>query len=185
MRSMLHKASAKPAGQRVIVVRPLPSDRLKGLVRIGPLTLPAALGRGGVTAFKREGDGGTPRATMAVLSGFRRGGMLTPDGAGLALQRVSCRDGWCDAPGHAAYNSHVRLPFPASHETLVRDDVLYDFGFVLDWNIRSRRRGAGSAIFLHVARPGFPPTQGCIALSRRDMLRFMPLLRRGAVIRVE
>jgi L,D-peptidoglycan transpeptidase YkuD (ErfK/YbiS/YcfS/YnhG family) len=185
VRSMLHKPPAKRTGPRVIAVRPSPSDRRKGLVRIGPVTVPAALGRGGVTAFKREGDGGTPRATMAVLSGFRRGGMLTPDGAGLALQRVSCRDGWCDAPGHGAYNRPVRLPFPASHETLVRNDLLYDFGFVLDWNIRSRRRGMGSAIFLHVARPGFPPTQGCIALSRRDMLRIMPLLRLGTIIRVQ
>mgnify|MGYP005988560651 CR=1 FL=1 len=185
MRSMLHKASAKRARHRVISVRPSPINPLRGLVRVGPVTLPAALGRGGVTGFKREGDGGTPRASMAILSGFRRGGMLTPDGAGLKLQRVGHRDGWCDAPGHGAYNRPVRLPFAASHETLIRNDVLYDFGFVLDWNIRSRRRGMGSAIFLHVARPGFPPTQGCIALSRRDMLRLMPLLRRGAVIRVE
>lgn len=185
MRPMLHKPSPERSRTRTFMVRVSPSDRSKALVRIGPVTLPAALGRGGVTAFKREGDGGTPRAAMAVLAGFRRGGMLTPDHAGLTLRRVGRRDGWCDAPGHAAYNRHVRLPFPASHETLLRNDILYDFGFVLDWNIRSRRRGAGSAIFLHVARPGFPPTEGCIALKRRDMLRLMPLLGRGSIVRVE
>ena len=168
-----------------LTVRVSPSDRLKALVSFGPVTVQAALGKGGVIAFKREGDGGTPRATMAVLSGFRKGGLLTPDHAGLPLRRVGGHDGWCDAPAHACYNRPVRLPFPASHETLVRDDVLYDFGFVLDWNIRSRRRGSGSAIFLHVAKPGFPPTQGCIALKRRDMLRLMPLLRRGTIVRVE
>lgn len=185
MRSMLQKSPAKPVRNRTFVVRVSPTDRLKALVRFGPVTLRAALGRGGVTAFKREGDGGTPRAAMAVLTGFRRAGMLTPDKAGLKLQRVGQGDGWCDAPGHAAYNRHVRLPFPAGHETLLRDDVLYDFGFVLDWNIRSRRRGMGSAIFLHVAKPGFPPTQGCIALDRRDMLRIMPFIRRGTILRVE
>ena len=185
MRSMLHKPSLKGPETRTIMVRPSPINRLRALVRIGPLTFQAALGRGGVTAFKREGDGGTPRAAMVVLAGFRRGGMLTPDRAGVSLQRVGSKDGWCDAPGNAAYNRHVRLPFPASHETLLRDDVLYDFGFVLDWNFRSRRRGAGSAIFLHVAKPGFPPTQGCIALKRGDMLRIMPLLKRGTMIRVE
>lgn len=185
MRSMLQKTPAKPVRNPTFLVRVSPTNRLQALVRYGPVTLRAALGGGGVTSFKREGDGGTPRAAMAVLAGFRRGGMLTPDHAGLALHRAGCRDGWCDAPGHAAYNRHVRLPFPASHETLLRDDVLYDFGFVLDWNIRSRRRGMGSAIFLHVARPGFPPTQGCIALDRRDMLRLMPFIRRGTVLRVE
>jgi L,D-peptidoglycan transpeptidase YkuD (ErfK/YbiS/YcfS/YnhG family) len=185
VRSMLQKSPAKPARRHTLLARVSPTDRLQALVRVGPLTLRAALGRGGVTAFKREGDGGTPRAAMAVLTGFRRGGMLTPDNAGLTLHRAGRRDGWCDVPGHAAYNRHVRLPFPAGHETLIRDDVLYDFGFVLDWNIRSRRRGMGSAIFLHVARPGFSPTQGCIALSRRDMLRIMPFIRRGTIVRVE
>lgn len=154
------------------------------MVRFGPLSFRAALGRGGITTFKREGDGATPRAAMAVLSGFRRGGMLTPERCGIALDRVGEQDGWCDAPAHAAYNRHVRLPFATSHETLIRDDVLYDFGFVLDWNIVSRRRGGGSAIFLHVAKPGFPPTQGCVALSRRDLLRLMPFISRGTIVRV-
>lgn len=185
VRPKLHKLTGKRVRTSTIMVRKSPTDRLRGLVRIGPVTLQAALGRGGITAFKREGDGGTPLAKMAVLSGFRRGGMLTPDRAGIALRRVNDNDGWCDAPNHADYNRHVRLPFAASHETLIRNDSLYDFGFVLDWNIVSRRRGAGSAIFLHIAKPGFPPTQGCIALQRRDMLRLMPFLKRGTVIGVE
>lgn len=185
VRLKLHKLTGKRVRTSTIMVRKSPTDRLRGLVRIGPVTLQAALGRGGITAFKHEGDGGTPLAKMAVLAGFRRGGMLTPDRAGIALRRVNNKDGWCDAPDHAAYNRHVRLPFAASHETLIRNDSLYDFGFVLDWNIVSRRRGAGSAIFLHVAKPGFPPTQGCIALQRRDMLRLMPFLKRGTVIGVD
>ncbi|MDF1608230.1 L,D-transpeptidase family protein [Hoeflea sp. YIM 152468] len=179
-----NKASKGRVQASPITVRRSPIDPLRAMVRCGPVSLPAALGRGGIVSFKREGDGGTPRASMAVLSGFRRAGMLTPDRAGVALQRVNRKDGWCDAPDHAAYNRHVRLPFSASHETLIREDVLYDFGFVLDWNITSRKRGAGSAIFLHVAKPGFPPTQGCIALHRRDLLRLMPYLRRGTVVRV-
>ncbi len=182
--STLYKPLLKRRSTGILMVRVSPRDRLKALVQFGPLPFQAALGRGGVTSFKREGDGGTPRARMAVLSGFRKGGMLTPDRAGLKLRRVGGRDGWCDAPGHGRYNRPVRLPFPASHETLLRNDVLYDFGFVLDWNIRSRRRGMGSAIFLHVAKPGFPPTEGCIALKRGDMLRLMPLIRRGTVVRV-
>lgn len=182
--STLYRPLLKRRSTGILMVRVSPRDRLKALVQFGPLTFQAALGRGGVTSFKREGDGGTPRARMAVLSGFRKGGMLTPDRAGLKLRRAGGRDGWCDAPGHGRYNRPVRLPFPASHETLLRNDVLYDFGFVLDWNIRSRRRGMGSAIFLHVAKPGFPPTEGCIALKRGDMLRLMPLIRRGTVVRV-
>lgn len=184
MRLMLQKRPPNRLKPRTIAIRAAPGNRLQAIVRFGSLSFAAALGRGGITVFKREGDGATPRAAMAVVGGFRRGGLLTPDRSGIFLDRVEERDGWCDAPAHAAYNRPVRLPFPASHETLVRDDVLYDFGFVLDWNFSSRRRGAGSAIFLHVARPGLPPTQGCVALKRRDLLRLMPFIRRGTIIRV-
>ena len=184
-RPKLRKNEAGDGEFRTVMVRRSPGDSRKAVVRFGPLLFRAALGRGGVSGFKREGDGVTPVARMRVLSGFRRGGMLTPDRAATALMRTGAKDGWCDAPVHAAYNRQVRLPFPASHETLIRDDILYDFGFVLDWNVVSRRRGMGSAIFLHVAKPGYPPTQGCIALSRRDLLCLMPYLRRGTLIRVD
>ncbi|OCW58930.1 L,D-transpeptidase family protein [Hoeflea olei] len=169
---------------RTLSVRTRPGDRLRALVKAGPLVFPAALGRGGVTSFKREGDGATPRAVMAVVGGFRRGALREPDRCGIALFRTRADDGWCDQPAHPAYNRPVRLPFAASCETLQRSDALYDFVFVLDWNFRARQRGAGSAIFLHVARPGYLPTEGCIALSRRDLKRLMPLLRRGSRIRV-
>jgi L,D-peptidoglycan transpeptidase YkuD (ErfK/YbiS/YcfS/YnhG family) len=163
----LHRPAGKGIAPNMIVVRRAPLDPRQAIVRCGPLAFRAALGRGGINIRKREGDGVTPRAQMRVLAGFRRGGMLTPDRSGIGLSRAGASDGWCDAPDHGAYNRPVRLPFRASHETLIRDDVLYDFGYVLDWNMVSRRRGAGSAIFLHVAKPGFPPTQGCIALKRR------------------
>jgi len=183
--STLYKPLLKRRSTGILMVRVSPRDRLKALVQFGPLTFQAALGRGGVTSFKREGDGGTPRARMAVLSGFRKGGMLTPDRAGLKLRRAGGRDGWCDAPGHGRYNRPVRLPFPASHETLLRNDVLYDFGFVLDWNIRSRRRGMGSAIFLHIARADYAPTEGCVALAEADLRRLLARCGSETILRVE
>jgi L,D-peptidoglycan transpeptidase YkuD (ErfK/YbiS/YcfS/YnhG family) len=36
----------------------------------------------------------------------------------------------------------------------------------LDHNTRPRIAGRGSAVFVHLARPGFGPTAGCIALER-------------------
>ena len=106
--------------------------------------------------------------------------MARPKSA-LAVRRVRAGvDGWCDAPDHAAYNRHVRLPFPASAESLARDDRLYDVVVVLDWNCRRRARGRGSAIFFHVAKPGYPPTEGCIAVAPRDMAKLAPFLTRRA-----
>ncbi len=100
------------------------------------------------------------------------------------MRPIRERLGWCDQPGDRSYNRPVLLPYPASHERMMRDDRLYDAVLVLDWNIRQRRRNKGSAIFLHLARPGFAPTEGCIAVSRRTMARLLPLLSRQSVVRV-
>jgi len=91
-------------------------------------------------------------------------------------------DGWCDAPDDANYNRLVRLPYRASSEVMRRNDALYDIGFILDWNISSTSKKRGSAIFLHLARENLTPTQGCIVLERRDMVRLLPYLRRNRKI---
>jgi len=134
------------------------------------LRLRCAIGRGGITTAKREGDGASPAGRHRLLGGYYRadGGRPHPASA-LPLRRLPSTLGWCDAPGHPAYNRPVRLPFKASHEQMWRADRLYDVVLVIDWNIAPRRRGAGSAIFLHQAHPDYAPTAGCVALSPRDM----------------
>lgn len=146
--------------------------------------MPCALGRAGTTIFKREGDGATPVARMPLLGVYLRSGRLLGIRPALPKHRSNARSGWCDAPAHPAYNRPVRLPFPASCETLQREDRLYDLIVVLDWNIRQRQRGKGSAIFLHLAREGYAPTEGCVAVSPDDMRRLAPFLRKGARLTV-
>jgi L,D-peptidoglycan transpeptidase YkuD (ErfK/YbiS/YcfS/YnhG family) len=102
----------------------------------------------------------------------------------LPVQRIRRMDGWCDAPGDRNYNRPVRHPYPASAERLWRDDALYDMVVVLRHNQRPRLRGRGSAIFMHVARPGYLPTEGCIALERGHLLRVLERLRPGSVVEV-
>jgi L,D-peptidoglycan transpeptidase YkuD (ErfK/YbiS/YcfS/YnhG family) len=54
----------------------------------------------------------------------------------------------------------------------------------MDWNISCRARNRGSAIFFHLIKPGYEPTAGCVAVSRRNMQRLLPFLRKGTVVRV-
>lgn len=169
---------------KTILVRPVAGNRSRAIVQVGPLRLPAALGRSGRTSRKREGDGATPIAAMPLLHGFLRGDRLRAPASGLSLRRIRPSMLWCDAPGHPSYNRLVRAPFRPSHEEMRRADELYDICLVLDWNVTSRRRHCGSAIFFHLARPGYEPTAGCIAVARRDMLRILPYLRRGTTVRV-
>ena len=86
----------------------------------------------------------------------------------LPLAKIRADDGWCDEPADRNYNRPVRLPYSASAETMLRNDELYDVAIVLDWNIRRRARGLGSAVFLHIAPPGHPPTEGCVAIAPRE-----------------
>ncbi|WEX09847.1 L,D-transpeptidase family protein [Chelativorans sp. AA-79] len=185
------KRQGTPASDRrpkapVLKVSTRPGDRSRGLLAIGGLVFACALGRSGVSAFKREGDGATPLATMRPQRIYfrpdRRSGGIGP--ARLPVLPIRPDLGWCDAPCNANYNRPVRLPIAASHERMLRQDRLYDVCVVLDWNIRPRKRGAGSAIFLHIAREGMMPTEGCIAVSPRDMARLLRFLSRRTRIAV-
>lgn len=171
-------------GLRMIDVRAKPGHKTRGLLIAGNLVMECALGKGGISIFKREGDGATPLANMRLLSGYWRGdkGRLPP--TRLALKPIRSNDGWSDAVGDANYNRPVKRPYGKSHEHMWRADQLYDVCIVMDWNIVPRRRNCGSAIFFHLARPGYLPTEGCIALKRADMLRLLPSLSSQTVIRV-
>lgn len=169
---------------KTIDVRRDPKNPSKGFLRVGGLTLRAALGRSGIGILKREGDGRTPRAQMRLVAGFWRVDRCAKPSTRLPLVPISQNMSWCDAPRHGAYNRLVRLPIAASHERMFRDDHLYDICIVMDWNYTARRRGAGSAIFLHLARRGYKPTEGCIALAERDMRRLLAVIGRETVIRV-
>lgn len=129
-----------------------------------------ALGRSGVkpAADKREGDGASPAGVFAVRRVLYRPDRGAPVTRLPALP-IAPDDGWCDDPGDLAYNRPVRRPYPASCEALWRDDGLYDRLVILGHNDDPPSAGLGSAIFLHIARPDYAPTEGCVALSAADM----------------
>lgn len=102
----------------------------------------------------------------------------------LPVKPITPRDGWCDAPADRNYNRPVPLPYPASHERLWRGDHLYDLVIVLGYNDKPRSLGRGSAIFMHLARRSYAPTEGCIALARGDMLKLLAWLKPGDAVRV-
>ncbi len=144
-----------------------------GLLRFQGGIYRCAIGKGGRRADKREGDGATPIGLLPLRHLLYRADRLAPPRAAVQVAPIAPDDGWCDDPSHADYNTQIRLPHPARHEVLWRNDAIYDVIGVLGWNDAPVMRGRGSAIFLHVARPGFTPTEGCIALELRDLLRLL------------
>ena len=136
-------------------------------------TLPCALGAGGVTADKREGDKATPVGRFPLRRVLFRPDRVTRPATDLPVAPMAPDDGWCDDPDDRLYNQPVKRPYAASHESLWRDDHVYDVILVLGHNDAPPVPGAGSAIFLHVARDGFRPTEGCVALRLDDVLALL------------
>ena len=163
-----------------LIVRP---SRVSGSpsaarIHIGPLTLRAAIGKGGLSHRKREGDGKTPIGTFQLRGGYYRGDRMlrlccTP---GLKLLRSNM--GWCDQAGTGLYNRWIEAGHRFSHERMWRDDHVYDVVFPTSHNESPRIQGAGSAIFFHLARPDYAGTEGCVAISAADMRRLLPRLGR-------
>jgi L,D-peptidoglycan transpeptidase YkuD (ErfK/YbiS/YcfS/YnhG family) len=132
------------------------------------------IGAGGATSDKREGDQCTPLGVWPLRRVFYR-----PDrtAAPITRQPIISMDkfmGWSDdSKDTEHYNRLVSLPYPGGHETLWRDDNVYNIVVELGYNDDPPVPGLGSAIFLHVAQPDFAPTQGCVALCASDLLELL------------
>jgi L,D-peptidoglycan transpeptidase YkuD (ErfK/YbiS/YcfS/YnhG family) len=138
-----------------------------------------AVGRSGIQVEKVEGDGVSPVGRWPIRTVYYRSDRIEKPVSPFATRAIAELDGWCDDPAHADYNRPVTRPFEASHEEMWRQDDLYDIVVVLGQNDDPPVAGAGSAIFLHIARPDYSPTAGCAALAKEDLLAFLALAQSG------
>ena len=145
----------------------------RGWLAAGLLRVAVALGRAGIRADKREGDGATPRGRFRPLRVWWRSDRGPRPRTVLPVRRICPRDGWCEDPVDRRYNRPIRLSGGAPGDCLWRADHLYDLVVELDHNTRPRVAGRGSAIFIHVARPGLRPTAGCVALPAPSLRRLL------------
>jgi L,D-peptidoglycan transpeptidase YkuD (ErfK/YbiS/YcfS/YnhG family) len=165
-----------------LIATPTGPEPWAATARFGDLSVRAAIGRSGVTADKREGDGASPLGTWPLRRLHYRADRLALPATVLPARAIQPDDGWCDDPRHPDYNRLVRRPFAASHEEMWREDGLYDLVAELGYNDAPPVAGRGSAIFLHVARSDFGPTAGCLALARPDLLAVLAAIGRDAAV---
>lgn len=144
----------------------------------------AACGRGGVRADKREGDGASPAGSFPLRQLYYRADRIAAPATQLPARALRPDDGWVDDPADPRYNRLVALPYPAHHEEMWRTDGLYDLVVLIGYNTDPPLPGRGSAIFLHVARPDFAPTEGCIAIARDVLLGLLGALGPGSMITI-
>lgn len=159
-----------------IHVRRRSGTKTRGILRAGGTAFPVAIGRSGILANKREGDGGTPLGLFRLKRLWWRSDRIARPRTALPVRAIGPADAWSEDPADRRYNRPVRRKPAEPGDRLMRDDSLYDLIIEIDHNDRPRIAGRGSAVFIHVAREGFKPTAGCVALRRNDLLRLLERL---------
>ena len=129
-----------------------------------------ALGKSGIAIDKTEGDGATPAGTFAIRKILYRPDRLIKPQTSLKVEHLKSNDAWNDDPTHNDYNKKVSLPHDGHTERLWREDNLYNIIVVIGFNDKNIKPSKGSAIFLHVAKPNYKNTRGCVALNQVDLL---------------
>ena len=161
---------------KILNVRTAPGTRTRGIMTAGAMAWPVALGRGGILANKREGDGATPRGTFRLLRLWWRADRDPRPMTRLPVRRIAPDDAWNEDPAHRRYNRPVKLAPGSIADRLRRDDQLYDFIIEIDHTVCPRVAGRGSAVFIHVAKPGLAPSAGCVAMPKPRLRRLLEKL---------
>ncbi len=172
--------------QNIIRVIKNPDAPSRGHVHFHDMVFECALGQGGVhpQAQKHEGDGATPAGLYGLRRLFVRPDKLKNVATRLPVTQTQQNMGWCDDVGSNNYNQLISQPFEGSHETLWRDDDLYDLIVETTHNTAPIAKDAGSCIFMHVARDGLSPTRGCVALAKNDLLRLLENIGTDTLLRI-
>jgi L,D-peptidoglycan transpeptidase YkuD (ErfK/YbiS/YcfS/YnhG family) len=174
--SITYRTSLRDPPLLFVRIHAAAGDRTQGWLTAERQTIPVALGRGGIKASKREGDGGTPKGVFRPVRLWWRADRAPRPRTFLPVRAIGPADAWCDNPADRHYNQPIRLDQTQSGDRLTRADHLYDFIVEIDHNTHPRLAGRGSAVFLHVARADFSPTAGCVSMTRAAMLRLLARL---------
>jgi len=84
--------------------------------------------------------------------------------------------GWCNDIRSNKYNTEISFPFNYSAEKLFRKDSIYDIFIHIKYNHLPIIKGKGSAIFLHLNAKKNKATKGCVAITKKNFFKILPLI---------
>lgn len=124
---------------------------------------------------KREGDGKTPSGIYPLKMTFGYDAAIRTK---MPYRQASADDMWVDDPQSDDYNRWIKKQEtqPASFEMMKRDDNLYKYGIIIEYNTDPVIKGNGSAIFLHIWKGKGTTTAGCVAVSEENILKILEWL---------
>ena len=138
-------------------------------LRAGNKVFPCVIGKNGVSKLKKEGDGKTPIGKHQIVGMLYRPDRIEqPRKWALPIRPNHI---WSDDVKDSNYNLMGTAPSSFSHERLFRPNNIYDLVIITNWNWPYAIKGRGSAIFIHSWKKEGKPTEGCIALSKSNLLK--------------
>ena len=128
-----------------------------------------AVGKRGISVKRKEGDKITPRGTFSIKYVLFRKDRVQNLKTFLKKIVIKKNMGWCNDPKSRFYNKLIKFPFLFNAERLYLKSNIYDIIVVIDFNMNPIIKKRGSAIFLHIAKQQYKKTDGCIAITKKDM----------------
>ena len=154
----------------------------KNLLLYKGYKLKCAIGKCGIIGSKKEGDLATPKGIFKLGQLYYRKDKVKQIKCKIKKQIIRKNMGWCNDSRSTKYNKEINFPFRYGAEKLYRKDMIYDLLINIEYNFRPVIKKKGSAIFLHLASSKYKPTKGCIAISKKDFLKILPLINKKTKI---
>ena len=142
-----------------------------------------AIGKKGINSKKKEGDFCTPKGIFSIKNLYYRSDRLTKPETKITVKKIKKHMGWCNDPKNKKYNSLIRINKKIRHEKMYRKDHKYDLVIVINYNLKKPIPYKGSAIFIHLTK-NYKPTEGCIALKKKDLLILLKIINKKTKIKI-
>ena len=147
--------------------------------------LKCSIGKSGIKKFKKEGDLATPKGLFKLGMLYYRKDRNRRLESKLKKRIIKKKMGWCDDSRSKKYNREICFPFKYKAEKLYRKDKIYDIFINIKYNYSPAIKGKGSAIFLHLCNKKYKATRGCLALTKKDFLKILPLINKKTKILIK
>ena len=144
--------------------------------------LKCSLGKSGIKKNKKEGDLATPKGIFRIGYLYYRKDRIKNLQTKIKKKIIKKNMGWCNDINSIEYNKEIKFPFKYSAEKLFRKNKNYDLFINIKYNHSPVIKKKGSAIFLHLVNNNYKPTNGCVAIVKKDFLKILPLINKRTKI---
>ncbi len=143
-----------------------------------------SIGKNGLTKNKKEGDKKTPKGKFEIENLYFRKDRINKPETLLKCVEIRKDTGWCDDENYPLkYNKLIKINKKIRHEKLKRKDHKYDLFIPIKYNFKKPIPGLGSCIFIHLT-DDYKPTDGCIALKKKDFLIMAKIIKKNSIIKI-